>query len=177
MRPKLNSQLLFLTTLLFFFQSFSIAEEAKSLPVVQLEGDLGGHLDGKAWSSDSLRGKLTFFFYVDPDEKDKNQKFSDALKEQDFPSEKLGYIAMINMAATWMPNFAINSALKSSQKKYPKTLYLKDLNKLFVSKWNLADDDYHILLLGPEGEVLFSHAGLLPDEDFEKVFEIVRKHL
>lgn len=177
MRSTLKFQSLFLMIFLFLDLSHSVANEVHTLPIVQLEGDQGGHLDGKPWSSESLKGQLTFFFYVDPDEKDKNQKFSDALKEQNFPSEKLSYIAMINMAATWMPNFAINSALKSSQKKYPKTLYLKDMNKIFVSKWNLADDDYHILLVGPEGEILFSHSGLLPDEDFSRVFEIVRKYL
>lgn len=177
MRSLFSYKIFVLTAFLLMTTNFSIADESSPLPVVELTGDLGGHLDGKDWSSESLKGKLTFFFYVDPDEKDKNQKFSDALKEQNFPSEKLGYIAMINMAATWMPNFAINSALKSSQKKYPKTLYLKDMSKTFVSKWNLADDNYHILLLDESGKVLFSRAGELPVEEYEKVFEIVRNHL
>jgi predicted transcriptional regulator len=73
-----------------------------------------------------VTGKGLCVFYVDPDEKDTNNEASDALDREKFPSEKFQTVGIINMAATWLPNFAISSALKDKQKRYPKTTYVRD---------------------------------------------------
>ena len=97
-------------------------------PKVVLKGDLGGRLDGTQWSSEELvSGKVIVLFYVDPDESELNNHASDALKAENYPKEKYGSIGMANMAATWLPNFAINMKLKSKQKQYKNTLYVNCL--------------------------------------------------
>ena len=71
---------------------------------------------------------------VDPDESDLNNHVSEALKAEKFPLEKYGSIAIINMAATWLPNFALNMKLKSKQENYKNTVYVKDLQKILVQE-------------------------------------------
>ena len=103
-------------------------------PKIVLEGDLGGRLDGTAWSSDELiSGKVMVLFYVDPDESELNNHVSDALKAENFPLDKYGSVGVANMGATWLPNFANNMKLKSKQEKHKSTIYVKDLKKTFVN--------------------------------------------
>ena len=71
-------------------------------PKVELQENLGGRLDGTAWRSDELKGKVHVLFYVDPDEKDTNNEASEALDREKFPAEKFQSLAIINMAATWL---------------------------------------------------------------------------
>ena len=53
-------------------------------------------------------------------------------RKEKFPTDKFHLYGMINMAATWLPNFAINSALEEKQKKYPRTIYVRDYKKVLV---------------------------------------------
>ena len=97
------------------------------LPPVVLEEDRGGQLDGSPWNSNSLKERLHILMYVDPDEVEVNAHVEDALSQQNFDQEKIRSVAVINMAATWKPNFAIDIILKGKQEKYPDTLYIRDL--------------------------------------------------
>lgn len=165
-----------LTFVLSVFLSFSsFAELAKdsSLPNLSLSGDDGGLLDGKDWSSENLKGKVAIVFYVDPDEKDKNEPFSEALKTRDFPAEQVQSYAVINMAATWLPNFAISSSLKEKQKKYPRTIYLRDYKKKIVKEWGLADDENNVVILSADGKVLFSKFGQLSESEIKKAIAAI----
>ena len=124
-------------------------------PKVVLKGDLGGRLAGTQWSSEELvSGKVIVLFYVDPDESELNNHVSDALKAENYPKEKYGSIGMANMAATWLPNFAINMKLKSKQEQYKNTLYVKDLEKTLVKKWELSDDNSDVVVFGKDSSVL-----------------------
>lgn len=156
---------------------WSAFESGAKLEELKLEGDAGGHLDGKAWSSKSMIGKIAIFFYVDPDEKDKNEELSEALKKRDFSREHVNSYALINMAATWLPNFAISSSLKSKQEKYPTTIYLKDYDKKGVRKWGLADDENNIVIFDPKGEVLFSKFGQVDSNEIKKVLSLIEEEI
>ena len=147
------------------------------LPLIQLEGESGGHLDGTSWNSNSLRNKLHILMYVDPDEVKVNAHVEDTLAEQGFDREKVGSVAVINMAATWKPNFVIEMILKKKQEKYPHTLYLRDLRGEMVSRWGLADNSYHVLLVGHEGEALFSVGGALSKEQVAELISIINQRL
>ena len=103
-------------------------------PLIELSGDLGGRLNGESWSSSELTGKVHVLFYTDPDEKDLNNAASEALKLEKFDREKYGSVGIGNMAATWMPNFAINIGLKKKQEKYPDTVYVMDMNKISLRR-------------------------------------------
>lgn len=147
-------------------------------PKVVLKDDLGGRLDGTQWSSEELvSGKVIVLFYVDPDESELNNHVSDALKAENYPKEKYGSIGMANMAATWLPNFAINMKLKSKQEQYKSTVYVKDLEKTLVKKWGLSDDNSDVVVFGKDGSVLFSVDGKFTDAQVKEIVKVVWDNL
>ena len=147
-------------------------------PKVVLKDDLGGRLDGMQWSSEELvSGKVIVLFYVDPDESELNNHVSDALKAENYPKEKYGSIGMANMAATWLPNFAINIKLKSKQEQYKSTVYVKDLDKTLVKKWGLSDDNSDVVVFGKDGSVLFSVDGKFTDAQVKEIVKVVWDNL
>jgi YtfJ family uncharacterized protein len=144
---------------------------------VVLEDKLGGRLDGSPWSSDEMKGKVHVLFYVDPDEKDLNNDASEALKEEGFPREKYQSVGIINMAATWMPNFAISSALKKKQKRYPTTIYVRDYKKVVVESWGISDDNSDVLAFDKQGRLIFRKDGKLNPQDIKTLIDTIREHL
>jgi YtfJ family uncharacterized protein len=144
---------------------------------VELKDNLGGRLDGKSWSSDELKGKIHVLFYVDPDEKDTNNETSEALDKEKFPAEKFQSVAIINMAATFMPNFLISSSLKEKQEKYPRTLYLRDYKKVIVQEWKLADDSSDVVAFDGSGKVIFRKDGKLTPEEINKLVKAIKDNL
>jgi YtfJ family uncharacterized protein len=153
------------------------AELGQVPPNVELKDNLGGRLDGKPWSSDELKGKVHVLFYVDPDEKDTNNETSEALDKEKFPSEKFQSVAIINMAATWMPNFAISSSLKEKQEKYPRTLYVRDYKKVLVQEWKLADDSSDILAFDKSGKLIFRKDGKLTPVEIQTLLKVIKDNL
>ena len=144
---------------------------------VELKDPVGGRLDGKPWSSDELKGKVHVLFYVDPDEKDTNNEASEAIDKEKFPAEKFQSVAIINMAATFMPNFLISSSVKEKQEKYPRTLYLRDYKKVLVQEWKLADDSSDILAFDKSGKIIFRKDGKLSQEEIQKLIKAIKDNL
>ena len=171
-----------LVTMIFLmiFSTMVLAELpiGEKPPKVVLKGDLGGRIDGKQWSSEELDSeKIIVLFYVDPDESELNNHVSDALKAENYPKEKYGSIGMANMAATWLPNFAINMKLKSKQKKHKETVYVKDLDKTLVKKWGLSDDNSDVVVFGKDGSVLYSVDGKFTDAQVKEIVKVVWDNL
>lgn len=144
---------------------------------VTLEKNEGGRVTGEAWSSSELKGKVFVLFYVDPDFSDLNNAASEALKAEKFSLEKYQSLAVINMGATWLPNFAIDGKLKAKQKDYPDTVYVRDLHKALVKEWKLADDNNDVIAFDQEGKVIFTHEGKLDAEKIKQLIEIIKSKL
>jgi len=155
-------------------QAFEIGEIP---PRIELKEKLGGRLDGTPWSSDELQGKVHVLFYVDPDEKDTNNDASEALDKEKFPTDKFQSVGIINMAATWLPNFAISSALKDKQKRYPRTIYVRDYKKVLVNLWKIADDSSDVLAFDKKGRLIFRKDGKLTAEEIQSLIKVIRDHL
>ncbi len=167
-------------TLTLFLCCFSLALalEIGSQPTpLNLEGENGGKLDGQAFSSDSLKQKVHVLFYVDPDEKELNEHVSQALKAEKFDRDNYASVAVINMAATWLPNFAIASKLEEKQKQYPDTLYVKDLKSVLVKEWDLLDDSSNVLLFDKDGSLLFLKKGKLNQDEIKELISLIKAHL
>jgi YtfJ family uncharacterized protein len=157
--------------------AWAAAELGQVPPKVELKEKLGGRLDGTPWSSQELQGKVHVLFYVDPDEKDTNNETSEALDKEKFPSEKFQSVAIINMAATWLPNFAISSSLDEKQKRYPRTIYVRDYKKTLVKEWKLADDSSDVLAFDREGKVIFRKDGKLTPEEIQRLLKVIKENL
>ena len=173
MRFKLLA-LALLTTL--NLQAVTIGKAPKE---VTISGDNGGIAkDSSAWSSSMIKDKVYVVFYVDPDEKDVNEAFNKALKAKNYKTKgDYSTIAIVNLAATWKPNFVIEKILASKQKEFPDTTYVKDKNKVLVKEWDLADDSSDILVFDKSGKVVFYKAGKMSDEDTQKAFKVIEENL
>jgi hypothetical protein len=147
----------------------------KELPNLILKDDDGGRLDGSEWSLEQSinENKVTVIFYADPDEKDKNEEISERFLKKKYPLDKVQFLGMINMEATWLPNFAISEALKSKQRKYPDTLYLKDYTKKAVKVWKIADDENNVIALDQKGKVIFAKFGYVTKEEGDKLIALI----
>ena len=145
---------------------------------VTLEGDNGGYVaDDAPWSSSMLKGNIFVMFYVDPDKKDVNEPFAQELKA--FKKKNnltFQSIAIINLAATWKPNFIIESVLKEKQKQYPTTLYVKDKNSVLVKEWGVDNDASDIIVFGKDGKVLFYKSGPMDEVDTAEALRIIKEN-
>jgi len=144
---------------------------------VVLDGKNGGKVDGSAWNSSMLSGKVHVLFYVDPDKKDVNEAFADALKAASFDHAKYSSVAVVNLAATWKPNIIIEALLKSKQKKFPEATYVKDKKKVLVKEWGLADDNSDIMVFGKDGKLLFLKEGKLDQGEIDKVIGLIKSNI
>ncbi|MCF6245265.1 MAG: YtfJ family protein [Sulfurovum sp.] len=164
-------------SLLCLLGSVMAVELGKVPPVVVLSGDDGAKVDGKRWSSSMIKGKIYTLFYVDPDKKDLNDALANALNKSNFNRSKVSSIAIVNLAATWMPNALIESTLKKKQKQFPHTIYVKDKKKVLVKKWNLADDNSDILIFDKKGKLIYKKFGKVSDTEIKKVIKLIEKNL
>ncbi len=160
--------------------SFFLAQPAwakwpvgQPLPHVILKGETGGLVAGGVFDSDTLRGNVQLIFYVDPDERDLNTKATDTLKATDRLKEKYKTTAIINMAATAIPNFILSSMIKDSQAEFPMTRYVEDLAKVLVKQWHFTDDSNDILVLDRSGNVVFSEDGKLDDAGIARLISTI----
>ena len=152
-------------------------EVGKVPSAVTLSGDNGAKIDGSAWHSSMLKGKIYTVFYVDPDKKELNQALADALKAKHFDRKKVDSVAIINLAATWIPNAILEKMLAKKQKEFPQTLYVKDKKKVLVKKWHLADDNSDILIFDKRGKLIYKKFGKVTAKEIPAVIKLIEKHL
>jgi len=169
--------LLFVLAVVLMNQAAQAIELGAIPPKAELKEKLGARLDGTPWSSEELQGKVSVLFYVDPDEKDTNNDASEALNKEKFPSDTYQSFGIINMAATWKPNFAISSALKDKQKRYPQTIYVRDYKRVLVHAWQIADDSSDVLVFDKKGVLIFRKDGKLTAEEIRTLIKVIRDHL
>ena len=169
--------LIFLLAILLISRVAQAVDVGEIPPKVELKEKLGGRLDGTPWSSEELRGKVYVLFYVDPDERDTNNDASEALLREKLSRDKFQSVGIMNMAATWLPNFAISSGLKDKQKRYPTTIYVRDYKKVLVNTWKIADDSSNVLAFDREGKLIFRKDGKLTTEEIHTLIKVIRDHL
>ena len=157
--------------------SFGAVEVGKIIPQLTLKDVEGGKVTGEPWSSDELRGKVFSIFYVDPEERAKNEALEAAYKVENFPQKLHGSVAIINMAAAWYPNNMIESLLKKKQENFPFTTFVKDVNRKLVKEWGLADDGVNVVVVDETGKVIFLSKKPVPEAEFGSLFKLVRTTL
>ena len=165
------------TSLALSLSLLSAIEVGETPSSLTLSAETGGTLEDQAWNSDSMKGSVVAFFYVDPDVKDRNDAFGAKLKEANLDKEQFKSVAVINLAATWLPNALIQGALEKKQKQFPDVLYIKDKKSVLVKEWKLEDDNSDVLIFDKEGKCIFKHFGKLSDEESKKAIELIKKLL
>ncbi len=167
---KVSLSILFVLLSVGLFAGLPVGQNA---PLLDLSGKDGGRVDDTAWSSSELVGKVWVVVHADPDESELNNAATEALKAKDYPEDVYGSTAIINMAATWKPNFAINMILSGKQEKYPSTVYVRDFKNKVGKVWGLADDSNNIVVFDPSGKVILSVDGKLSAADIDKMISLI----
>lgn len=145
-------------------------------PTLVLVGENGGLVkDSSEFSVASLAGKPHVIWYVDPDEKDLNEKAVEAQRALQIKPATVGSVAIINFAATIIPNFILSGVIEDSQKENKNTLYVKDLKKILVDTWGLKDDSSNVVVLGSDLKVLYTHGGLLNENNIKDFISVLKK--
>ena len=155
----------------------SDAAVGSSPPEITLTGDLGSRVSGEDWSSSELKDKVHVLFYVSPDKSDVNDAFTEALRDAAFDRDVFGSVAVINMAASRMPNFAINMALRSRQREFPNTIYVRDFKSVLVNEWGLADNESVVVIFAPDGKIIFRKDGQLDESEIASAIATIGTHL
>ncbi len=106
--------------------------------------------DGNMYTMENWAGKVLLINYVDPDEADVNDHYTDAMKaakeEGRLKTESYKGIGIADCAASWKPNFLIRSIAGKKAKKY-KTTILFDTEAALRNAWGLEKDTGNIILL------------------------------
>ena len=168
--------LLLSTLLTLNLSALTVGEIPKNTTI---DGENGGLVanEGEGWNSSSIKDKVLVMFYVDPDEKDTNNEFSAKLKAQEFDRSKFGSIAVINLAATWKPNFIIEGILKDKQEEFPNTIYVKDKNSILVDEWEIEDDASNILIFNKDSKLLFYKSGKMSTDEISTALTLIKENM
>jgi YtfJ family uncharacterized protein len=157
---------------------YGYAIETGKVPAkVAIDGKNGGVVSGSGWSSEMLKDKVTVLFYVDPDKKDDNNALSQALKSKHFDRKRYRSVAIVNLAATWLPDAVIEAKLSKKQKEFPDTIYVKDKNRVLVKEWNLKDDSSDVLLFDKSGKLIYKKFGKLNRKEIGEVISLIEQNL
>ena len=140
-------------------------------PLVSLQGEAGGTVLGKAWSSRTLEGKVHLLLYMDPDKADETEVLFKRLSQTSQSLKGYSSVAIINLEATWLPNKLIEAKLRKKQKSLKNMVYLFDKHRLLVKRWGLKDNDANVIILDPKMRVVYVHHGTLSPLEVEKIFQ------
>jgi uncharacterized protein len=131
--------------------------------------------EGKTYSMASWEGKVLLVNYVDPDESDLNEHFTDAMKRAKddgrLRDETYKGIGIADCAATWKPNFAIRAIASRKAKKY-KTTILFDYDASLRTAWGLARDTANVVLLDKHRICRAIVRGRVPDDRVETLVQL-----
>jgi len=142
---------------------------------IVLDKDNGGSANGSAWDSHSLKGKVHTLLYMDPDKRDESQILLDALSKLKVDNKAYSTVAIINLAATWMPNSILQSKLREKQKELNNMEYVFDKTKFLVKKWHLKDDASNVVILDKNSKVIYQKSGKLSPKDVQEILQIISK--
>ncbi len=132
--------------------------------------------EGKFYSMASWAGKVLVVNYVDPDEADLNEHFTDALKKAKdkgrLTDETYTGIGIADCAATWKPNFAIRAIAGRKAKKYKSTI-LFDYDAVLRNAWGLKKDTANAVILDKARVCRAIVRGRVPDDQVSSLIQLV----
>ena len=133
-------------------------------------------VDKKEFSMDSWKGKVMMINYVDPDESDLNEHFTDAVKKATdskvIDDQYFKGIGIADCAATWKPNFAIRAIAGRKAKKYDTTI-LFDYDAMLRDAWGLKKDTSNIIIVDKNRVCRAIIRGRVPDDQVDKLIKLI----
>jgi len=131
--------------------------------------------DGKVFTMESWAGKVLLVNYVDPDESDLNEHFTEAMKKAKddglLKDETYKGIGIADCAATWKPNFLIRAIAGAKAKKY-KTVILFDTDAALRNAWGLQLDTANAIILDKNRVCRAIVRGRVPDDQVPSLVQL-----
>jgi predicted transcriptional regulator len=128
--------------------------------------------DGNAFSMESWAGKILLINYVDPDESDLNEHFTDAMKKAKdqglLKEETYKGIGIVDCKATWKPDALIRTMAGKKAKKYNTTI-LFDYEAILRNAWGLEADTANAVLLDKNRVVRVIVRGKVPQSEVDSI--------
>jgi len=130
---------------------------------------------GKDFSMASWAGKVLLVTYVDPDESDLNEHFTDAMKKAKdqglLKDETYKGIGIADCKATWKPDVLIRTIAGNKAKKYNTTI-LFDYDATLRNAWGLEIDTSNVILLDKNRVVRVIVRGKVPESEVASIVQI-----
>lgn len=146
------------------------------LPPLVIPQAEGGYVTGGDFKDTHMRGKIQVVMFADPDESERGEALNEAIKaiRDSFPEGTYQSYAIINMKATWKPDWIIGKILASKQEKYPTTKFIKDKSFITVEGWKLKNDSYECLVVDENGIVLHRQEGPFDAASIEMITTLLK---
>jgi len=132
--------------------------------------------DKKEFSMESWAGRVLMINYVDPDESDLNEHFTETVKKAKddgrLNSENYKGIGIADCAATWKPDFLIRKIAGKKAKKY-KTVILFDYKAVLRTAWGLKKDTSNIIILDKNRICRAIVKGKVPDDQVATLVQLM----
>ena len=131
--------------------------------------------EGNAFSMASWAGKVLLINYVDPDESDLNEHFSDAMKKAKdqglLKDETYKGIGIADCKATWKPDALIRTIAGKKAKKF-NTVILFDYDATLRNAWGLELDTANAILLDKNRVVRVIVRGKVPESEVASIVQM-----
>jgi predicted transcriptional regulator len=155
---------------------WAIAANAEPLKAdMQAPGWSFPDADNQMFTMESWAGKVLLVNYVDPDESDLNEHFTDAMKKAKdqglLKEETYKGIGIVDCKATWKPDVLIRSMAGAKAKKY-NTVILFDYDASLRNSWGLAQDTANAILLDKNRVVKAIVRGRVPDDQVDAIVKL-----
>ena len=107
-----------------------------------------------------------------------NEPFTDKLSEVKFPIEKHLVTTIINVSdAMWGTGGFVAGELASNKKKHPHASMVADQNGIGAKTWELAPQSSAVMILSPQGEVLFFKDGALSATELSEAIKLIEQEI
>ncbi len=133
--------------------------------------------DGNLFTMDDWAGKIMGVSYVDPDESEMNEEFSDRVKKAiDVDSlisrDSFKGIGIADCASSWKPDFLIKAIGGRKAKKYETTV-LFDSDAILRNSWNLNEDSYNIIILDKDRIVRGLYKEKMTELEMDEALQLI----
>ena len=133
--------------------------------------------DKKVFTMNSWSGKVLQVNYVDPDEKDLNEPYNEAIDkavkvDKTIDSVFFKGIGITDCKSTWLPNGVIRSIAGNKAKKF-KTVILFDYDASLQKLWGLPMDSYSVVILDKKRICRAIYKGKIPESENKKIIQLI----
>ncbi|WP_240329545.1 YtfJ family protein [Helicobacter suis] len=149
--------------------------------VVQDKGELvlnKGAIEYKAWSSQSLPGKVRILQHIAgrKNVKAENQPLMDKIVAQHFDASKYQTTNIINVDDAIMgTGLFVRGETKKAKKEHPDSQVVMDNEGVVQKAWGLKKQESLIVVLDKEGKVRYVHEGRLSSAQVQQVIDLAKK--